>query len=41
VLGESSPGALRRWLMRTTGVVVNSVASVVIHLAHARVLIAR
>jgi len=41
VLAESRPTAIREWLMRTTGAVVNSVASVVIHLAHVPVLIAK
>jgi hypothetical protein len=41
VLAESGPSAIREWLMRTSGAVVNSVASVVIHLARVLVLIAK
>lgn len=41
VLGESRPSVILQWLMRTTGAVINSVASVVIHLARVPVLIAK
>jgi nucleotide-binding universal stress UspA family protein len=40
VLAESRPNAVHRWLMRTTGAVISSVASVVIHLARMPVLVA-
>jgi nucleotide-binding universal stress UspA family protein len=40
VLAESQPSALQRWLMRTTGAVIHSVASVVIHRARVPVLFA-
>ena len=40
VLAESRPSAVRQWLMRTTGAVIHSVASVVIHLARVPVLVA-
>jgi nucleotide-binding universal stress UspA family protein len=41
VIAESRPNAFSRWLMRRTGTVINSVASVVIHLAHVPVLMAK
>ena len=40
VLAELRPGVVRQWLMRKTGLVVGSIASVVIHLAPVPVLIA-
>jgi nucleotide-binding universal stress UspA family protein len=40
VLGESQPSVVHQWLMRTTGAVIHSVASVVIHLARVPVLVA-
>ena len=40
VLAESRPSAVHQWLMRTTGAVIHSVASVVIHLARVPVLVA-
>lgn len=41
VLAEAQPDILRRWLMRTTGAVVSSVASVVIHFANAPVMVVK
>jgi len=41
VLADPKPGMVRQWLMRTSGVVTHSVASVVIHFANAPVLVAR
>ena len=41
VLAEPKPDVVRQWLMRTTGTVVHSVASVVIHFAQVPVLIAK
>jgi nucleotide-binding universal stress UspA family protein len=40
VLAESQPSAVDRWLMRRTGAVIHSVASVVIHLSRVSVLVA-
>jgi nucleotide-binding universal stress UspA family protein len=40
VLAESKPNAVQQWLMRNTGTVVHSVASVVVHLARVPVLVA-
>jgi len=41
VLAEPRPGLVRQWLMRATGLVVHSVASIVIHFASAPVLVAK
>jgi nucleotide-binding universal stress UspA family protein len=41
VLAEPAPDAARQWIMRTTGFVIRSVASVVIHFAKAPVLVAK
>jgi nucleotide-binding universal stress UspA family protein len=41
VLAEPKPNVVRQWLMRTTGLVLHSVASVVIHFAKAPVLVAK
>jgi nucleotide-binding universal stress UspA family protein len=40
VLAETVPGAVRRWLMRSAGVTVGSVASTVIALANVPVVVA-
>jgi nucleotide-binding universal stress UspA family protein len=40
-LAESKPDTMRQWLMRTTGFVFHSAASVVVHLANAPVLVVR
>lgn len=41
VLAEPAPGALQQWLMKTSGIVVHSVASVVVLSASAPVLVAK
>jgi nucleotide-binding universal stress UspA family protein len=41
VLAEAPPGAVRRWLMRSAGVSIGSVASIVIGLAHVPVVVAK
>jgi nucleotide-binding universal stress UspA family protein len=41
VLAEPKPNIVRQWLMGTTGCVIHSVASVVIHFANAPVLVAK
>lgn len=41
VLAEARPNIVSRWLMRNTGIVLDSVASVVIHCANAPVVIAK
>jgi nucleotide-binding universal stress UspA family protein len=41
VLAEHAPGAVRRWLMRSAGVSIGSVASIVIGLAHVPVVVAK
>jgi nucleotide-binding universal stress UspA family protein len=41
VLAECKPNFVRQWLMRTTGFVIHSVASVVIHFAKTPVLVAK
>jgi nucleotide-binding universal stress UspA family protein len=41
VLAEHAPGAVRRWLMRSAGVSIGSVASIVIGLADVPVVVAK
>jgi nucleotide-binding universal stress UspA family protein len=41
VLAEPTPGAVRRWLMRSAGMSIGSIASVVIAFAHVPVVVAK
>ena len=41
ILAERTPGSIRRWLMRVTGITIGSIASVVHGFAHVPVVVAK